>query len=66
MRLIGAVNCGVLPIRRSLQVKTRSVRKRLGVSPVPPIETNAPNMLWTNDFQFDFHDRRRGHQDLPR
>ncbi|MDT5140289.1 MAG: hypothetical protein QOD58_4551, partial [Mycobacterium sp.] len=30
----------------SLQVKTRSARKRPGVSSVPPIEADAPNVLW--------------------
>jgi hypothetical protein len=50
----------------SLQVKTRSARKRPGVSSVPPIEADAPNVLWAIDFQFDFHHRRQDHQDPPR
>ncbi len=37
----------------SLQVKTRSARKRPGVSSVPPIEADAPNVVWAIDFQFD-------------
>ena len=36
-----------------LQVKTRSPRKRPGVSSVPPIEADAPKVVWAIDFQFD-------------
>lgn len=36
-----------------LQVKIRSQRKRSGVSSIPPIEADTPNMLWAIDFQFD-------------
>jgi putative transposase len=37
----------------SLQVKTRSARKRPGVFSVPPIDADAPNVVWAIDFQFD-------------
>ena len=36
-----------------LQVKIRSPRKRAGVSSVPPVEADAPNVVWAIDFQFD-------------
>jgi len=36
-----------------LQVKVRSPRKRVGVSSIPPIEADAPNVVWAIDFQFD-------------
>ena len=36
-----------------LQVKIRSPRKRAGVSSIPPIEADAPNVVWAIDFQFD-------------
>lgn len=36
-----------------LQVKVRSPRKRAGVSSVPPIAADAPNVVWAIDFQFD-------------
>ncbi|MFP1155606.1 DDE-type integrase/transposase/recombinase [Mycobacterium sherrisii] len=36
-----------------LQVKARSPRKRAGVSSVPTIEADAPNVVWAIDFQFD-------------
>jgi len=36
-----------------LQVRVRSPRKRAGVSSIPPIEADAPNVLWAIDFQFD-------------
>jgi hypothetical protein len=45
------------------QVKTRSARTRPGVSSVPPIETDAPNVMWAIDFQFDSSTERQGHQD---
>jgi putative transposase len=36
-----------------LQVRVRSPRKRAGVSSIPPIEADAPNVVWAIDFQFD-------------
>jgi len=36
-----------------LQVKVVSPRKRAGVSSIPPIEADAPNVVWAIDFQFD-------------
>jgi hypothetical protein len=36
-----------------LQVKVISPRKRAGVSSIPPIEADAPNVVWAIDFQFD-------------
>lgn len=36
-----------------LQVRVHSPRKRAGVSSNPPIEADAPNMVWAIDFQFD-------------
>jgi putative transposase len=36
-----------------LQVRVRSPRKRAGVSSMPPIDADAPNVLWAIDFQFD-------------
>jgi transposase InsO family protein len=36
-----------------LQVKIRSPRKRAGVSSIPSIEADAPNVVWAIDFQFD-------------
>ena len=35
-----------------LQVRGRSARKRAGVSWVPPVEADAPNVVWAIDFQF--------------
>jgi putative transposase len=34
-------------------VKVTSPRKRAGVSSMPPIEADAPNVVWAIDFQFD-------------
>jgi transposase InsO family protein len=34
-------------------VKVKSPRKRAGVSSIPPIEADAPNVVWAIDFQFD-------------
>ena len=31
----------------------RSPRKRAGVSSIPPVEADAPNVVWAIDFQFD-------------
>ena len=36
-----------------LRVKIRSPRKRAGVSSVPPVVADAPNVVWAIDFQFD-------------
>lgn len=36
-----------------LQVKVTSPRKRAGVSSIPPITADAPNVVWAVDFQFD-------------
>ncbi len=36
-----------------LQVKVVSPRKRAGISSVPPVEADAPNVVWAIDFQFD-------------
>ena len=36
-----------------LQVKVTVPRKRAGVSSIPPIEADAPNVVWAIDFQFD-------------
>jgi putative transposase len=36
-----------------LQVRVHSPRKRAGVSSIPPIEADAPNLVWAIDFQFD-------------
>jgi putative transposase len=36
-----------------LQVKVNSPRKRAGVSSIPPIDADAPNVVWAIDFQFD-------------
>ena len=36
-----------------LQVRVHSPRKRAGVSSIPPVEADAPNVVWAIDFQFD-------------
>jgi putative transposase len=36
-----------------LQVRVHSLRKRAGVSSIPPIEADAPNVLRAIDFKFD-------------
>ncbi|MGW4371998.1 IS3 family transposase [Nocardia takedensis] len=36
-----------------LQVREHHPRKRAGVSSVPPIEADAPKVVWALDFQFD-------------
>ena len=36
-----------------LQVRVHSPRKRAGVSSIPPIAADAPNVVWAIDFQFD-------------
>src|SRR5882672_10090228 len=36
-----------------LQVRAHSPRKRAGVSSIPPVEADAPNVVWAIDFQFD-------------
>jgi putative transposase len=34
-------------------VRANSPRKRAGVSSIPPVEAEAPNVVWATDFQFD-------------
>ena len=34
-------------------MRVHSPRKRAGVSSIPPIEADAPNVVWAIDFQFD-------------
>jgi putative transposase len=36
-----------------LQVRVRSPRKRTGVTSIPPVDADAPNVVWAIDFQFD-------------
>ncbi len=36
-----------------LQVREHHPRKRAGVSSVPPVEADAPKVVWALDFQFD-------------
>ena len=36
-----------------LQVRVHSPRKRSGVSSVPPLQADAPNVVWAIDFEFD-------------
>jgi putative transposase len=36
-----------------LQVRVHSPRKRAGISSVPTVEADAPNVVWAIDFQFD-------------
>ena len=36
-----------------LQVRVHSPRKRAGISSVPPVDADAPNVVWAIDFQFD-------------
>jgi putative transposase len=36
-----------------LQVRVDSPRKRAGVSSIPPVEADAPKVVWAIDFQFD-------------
>src|ERR1700756_5762201 len=36
-----------------LHVRVNSPRKRAGVSSIPPIDADAPNLVWAIDFQFD-------------
>jgi hypothetical protein len=45
--------------------RSRPDRRESGplVPSVPPIEADAPNVVWAIDFQFDSHHRREGHQD---
>ena len=45
-----------------LQVRVHSPRKRAGISSVPPVEADAPNVVWAIDF-LRLHHRRQGHQD---
>ena len=39
--------------KEGLQVRLHRRRKRAGVSSIPPIEADAPNVVWAIDFQFD-------------
>ena len=39
--------------QEGLQVREHHPRKRAGVSSVPPIEADAPKVVWALDFQFD-------------
>ena len=39
--------------REGLQVRVHISRKRAGVSSIPPIDADAPNVVWVIDFQFD-------------
>ena len=34
-------------------MRVHSPRKRAGVSSIPPIDADAPNVVWAIDFQFD-------------
>ena len=34
-------------------MRVHSPRKRAGVSSIPPVEADAPNVVWAIDFQFD-------------
>ena len=36
-----------------LQVRVHSPRKRAGISSVPPVEADAPDVVWAIDFQYD-------------
>jgi putative transposase len=36
-----------------LQARVHSPRKRAGVSSIPSVEADAPNVVWATDFQFD-------------
>ena len=36
-----------------LQVRVHSPRKRAGVSSIPPVDADAPKVVWAIDFQFD-------------
>ncbi len=36
-----------------LQVQAHPPRKRAGISSIPPVEADAPNVVWALDFQFD-------------
>ena len=38
---------------KGLQVRVHSPRKRAGFSSIPPVEADAPNVVWAIDFQFD-------------
>lgn len=41
-----------------LQVREHSPRRRAGCSSVPPVEADAPKVVWASDFQFDTTDGR--------
>jgi hypothetical protein len=46
-----------------LQVRVHSPRKRAGVSSIPPVEADAPKVVWRDRFPVRLHDRRQGDQD---
>ena len=46
-----------------LQVRVHSARKRAGVSSIPPVDADAPNVVWAIDFQFDSTVDAKGDQD---
>ncbi len=48
-----------------LQVRVHSPRKRAGVSSIPPVEADAPKVVWRDRFPVRLHDRRQGDQDRP-
>ena len=52
-RLINVKKVHRLWCLEGLQVRARSPRKRAGVSSIPPIVADAPNVVWAIDFQFD-------------
>jgi putative transposase len=52
-RVVNKKKIGRLWREEGLQVRVRSPRKRAGISSVPPIIADAPNVVWAIDFQFD-------------
>jgi hypothetical protein len=42
---------GRLRRAQGFQVRVRSARERAGISSVPPIIADVPNVLWAIDFQ---------------
>jgi transposase InsO family protein len=52
-RVVNKKKLGRLWREEGLQVRVRSPRRPAGISSVSPIVADAPNMLWTIDFQFD-------------
>ena len=45
-----STGCGA---RRACRCRVHSPRKRAGVSSIPPVEADAPKVVWAIDFQFD-------------